>query len=320
MKAFMEKESIHMDEKGWLSDRSGNRWPVVCLGGTWQHAYIQAAADRYGQVFGDEDMMDFTCGFGRFTAKFLLSEKCKQVHYYTYMDVPIKGQLWDPWKFEAAHAATADGEGCVHSGWYTRFFPDAMARAYSLTGDERLLERARQFWHYGSKRRYRSRGLFAGRDAVGAFANHRPPKDDSVLSTSRLFYERSHPRSDRLGPEAVRDLEVLEVDLRGERARIRFTAPADRGGGGVARYQVKCSPLPILSHDAYNFARDGGKKRNFWRATNLGGEPPPGAPGTREEFWVNGVPEGEQLHFILASYDHSNNRSGLSNPAQAGAR
>jgi hypothetical protein len=303
-----------MDDKGWLTDGDGNRWPVVCLGGTWQHAYVHAAAERYAHVFEDEDMADFSIAFDKFTARHMLSEACKQTHYYAYMDVPVKGEPWDPWKFEPPHINTQNGEGCTHSGWYTRFFPDAMARAYSLTGDRALLERAREFWHYGSKRRYQTEHLFAGRDEVGMFADHNPPKDDSVLSTSRMFYEWAHPRGDAKGPVAVGDLEVATV---GEgRAVIRFTAPVDRGGGEVVSYQLKCAALPIVSYADYDFARDDGVKRNFWRATNLAGEPHPAGPNAKEEFVVEDIPAARPLFFVVVSVDDSANRSMLSNLAR----
>jgi hypothetical protein len=311
MKRFMDQEGIVMDEKGWLTDKKGNRWPVVCLGGTWQHGYVDAAAERYARLFGDENMADFAIAFGKFAAKFMLSEKCKQTHYYAYMDVPLKGQAWDPWKFEPPHTETKDGEGCIHSGWYTRFFPDAMARAYSLGGDPALLNRAREFWHYGSKRGYQTKTSSAGWDAVGAFAAHVPPKDDSVLSTSRMFYEWSHPRRDSAAPRPIQDLTVVNVG--GEKAVVSFTAPADVGGGKVVRYQVKCAGLPIVAYDEYDFARDDGVKRNFWRAINLRGEPRPSAPGTKEQFAVEGVPDTAPLYFVVASFDDSNNCSTLSN-------
>lgn len=313
MAAAMQQAGITMDERGWLTDPSGKTWPVICLGGTWQHAYVQAAADRYARIRDDEDMADFSYGFGRFAAEFLLSEECRQTHYYTFMDVPYKGKPWDPWKYEKEHTTTTDGEGCVHSGYYTRFFPDAIVMAYSLSGDKALLERAREFWHYGSKRRYRTKGLAAGRDEVYVFANHRPPKDDSVLSTCRMFRAWARPRRDAEPPEPVRD---LEVSRSGDgRVGVTFTVPRDRGGGTLAGYQVKCAVLPIVSYEEYDHGRDDGLKRSFWRATNLDGEPLPGAPGTREKFTVRGVPEAGRLYFVVVTRDESGNRSALSNGA-----
>ena len=312
MKQFMERRGITLDKDGWLSDREGNRWPVVCLGGTWQHTYVQQAAFRYAQLFDDEDMRDFAYAFGRFAAKYMLSDKCHQTHYYMFMDIPIRGEPWDAWKFEPEHMATTDGEGCVHSGYYTRFFPDAITMAYLITGQPGLLERAREFWHYGSKRRYRTKHLVCGWDAVGKFADHRPPKDDDVLSTCRMFYAWAHPRRDRQPPQPVRDLRVLDVG--GGKATVAFTAPQDAGGGRVARYQVKCAELPIVSYDEFDYAKDSGRWRNFWKAYNLRGEPCPSAPGTAERFVVSGVPEGiTPLYFVVVSYDEANNRSALSN-------
>jgi hypothetical protein len=148
------------------------------------------------------------------------------------------------------------------------------------------------------------------------FATHVPPKDDTVLSTSRLFYEWAHPRRDNSPPRAVRD---LSVSLAGDgKAIVSFTAPADVGGGTVGRYQVKCAALPIVSYEDYDFARDDGIKRNFWRAANVRGEPRPAAPGTNERFTVTGVPGNGGLYFVVVSFDDSNNRSGLSNLAPAG--
>ena len=307
MRAFMDRDGVNLDDKGWLTDRAGQRWPVVCLGGTWQHFYVQAAAERYARLFGDEDMADFADAFGRFAAKFLLSEQCKQTWYYAYMDVPRKGHPWDPWQFQPAHTSTRDGDGCVHDGYYTRFFPDAIAKAFSLTGEPALLARAREFWHYGSKRGYQKPRLSAGWDAVGAFATHVPPKDDTVLSTSRLFYEWAHPRQDTEPPAPVTDLRVTRLGP--GKAEIRFTAPADRGGGRVARYQVKCAPQPIVAYADYDSARDDGLKRNFWHAVNLTGEPRPALPGTPEKFVVSGLPEADSLFFAVVSFDDSNNRS-----------
>ncbi len=316
VRAWMKQQGITFTVDGGSVDtlaKGARTWKVHCMGGTWQHIYIQNGAARYARYFDDEDMRDFTIAFAQLSARSMRSPKCHQTWYYTYFDVPDLGMVFDPWAFE--HADTRDGEGCVHSGWYTRFYPDACAKGYSLTGEPHLLDQARQFWYYGSKRGYRTKGLSGGPDEVVRFAGHEPPKDDTVLEVSRLFYETAHPPKDAQAPEAVEDLEVRL--LGGGKAEVRFSAPADRGGGRVARYQLKAAELPIVAYEEFDYARDLGRKRNWWRATNLQGEPEPGKPGTPERFTVTGVPQGATLHFALRSFDAAGNRSPMRNAAAA---
>ncbi|MFP4055722.1 MAG: hypothetical protein ACLF0G_02515 [Candidatus Brocadiia bacterium] len=320
-KHLTEKTKEWMAEQGIEILGSRNRidalkkgdqtWKVHCYGGTWQHIYIQNGADLAARVLGDEDMADFAIAFAHMSARFMLSDKCHQTWYYTYFDVPTRGQVYDPWVFE--HTDTTDGIGCVHSGYYTRHYVDACTKGYSRTGESRLLEKAREFWYYGSKRRYRTKELTGGPDEVGMFASHKPPKNDTVLEAARLFYEVAHPREDAQPPQAVADLQVEPL---GEgKARVSFTAPADAGGGAVARYQVKAAALPIVPYEQWDCARDQGKKRNWWRAANLEGEPRPSEPGTRESFVVSGLPEGRTLTFAVRSFDEAANRSPISNLA-----
>ncbi len=313
---WMKDRGIRLTEKRGRVEslaKAGRTWRPRKFGGTWMHVYVQNGADLYARLYDDEDMRDFTIAFAQMAAKYMLSPKCHQTWYYAYFDVPDLGMVFDPWAFD--HVDTTDGAGCVHSGWYTRFFPDACAKGYSLTGERHLLEKAREFWYYGSKRRYRSKSLTGGPNEVGKFAGHIPPKDDETLSTGRLFYESAHPRSDDRPPAAIRDLRVRRL---GEgRAELRFTAPADAGGGRVARYQVKAATMPILPYEKWDYARDLGRKRNWWRAVNCRGEPAPSKPGSAERFVVTGVPagQGEKLHFAVRSFDDSNNRSAVSNLA-----
>lgn len=288
--------------------RDGKTWKVHAMGGTWMHVYIQNGAEIYARTFGDEDMQDFAIGFAQFSARYMLSRKCHQTWYYAFFDVGEFGKVYDPWAFE--HTGTRDGEGCVHSGYYTRHYVDACTKGYSLTGEPALLAAAREFWHYGSKRRYQTKKLNAGRDAVGMFAGHRPPKDDTVLAASRLFYEASHPRRDAQPPAAVTNLRVRL--LAGGKAEVSFTAPGDAGGGKVVRYQVKAAAMPIVPYEQFDYARDFGRKRNWWRAANLTGEPKPAAPGRPERFVVTQLPEGKMLHFAVRSFDDSSNRSPMS--------
>ncbi|MHC4401031.1 MAG: hypothetical protein ACYTG0_15250 [Planctomycetota bacterium] len=315
IKKWMEENGIRFTTEGDTVDtlsKGGRSWPVHAMGGTWQHVYIQNGADLYARRFDDDDMRDFTIAFAQMSARYMLSPKCRQTWYYTYFDVPDLGMVFDPWAFD--HTDTHHGEGCVHSGWYTRFYPDACAKGYSLTGERHLLEKAREFWYYGSKRTYHSKQLTGGENEVCRFAGHTPPKDDTVLEVSRLFYETSHPRDDVEPPAAVTD---LEVHLLGEgRAEVRFTAPAD-DGGKMTRYQVKAAELAIVPYESFDYARDYGKKRNWWRAVNCRGEPAPSKPGTLERFVVTGVPSAKTLHFAVRSFDESENRSQIGNVAVA---
>jgi len=318
VRAAMRAEGITLTEsRGRVESltKAGRTWPVTGYGGAWQHVYIQNGADAYARRFDDDDMRDFTVAFAQMSAKYMRSRTCHQTWYRVYFDIPALGEVFDPWVFD--HADTTDGEGCVHSGYYTRHYPDACAKGYSWTGERRLLEEARRFWYYGSKRAYRTKRLRGGPDEIGKLASHRPPKDDDVLAVSRLFHEAAHPRADAEPPAAVGD---LRVRLLGEgKAEVRFTAPADAGGGRVVLYQVKAATLPIVPYEQWDYARDLGKKRNWWRAVNCADEPAPDEPGTAEQFVVTGVPtptDRAALYFAVRSFDNARNRSALSNLAR----
>ncbi len=314
MKQWMADRGITVATEGDTVDtltKGDKTWKVRCFGGTWQHVYIQNAADLYARTFHDENMMDFAVAFAELSARSMLSPKCHQTWYYTYFDVPDLGMVWDPWAFE--HTDTTDGEGCVHSGWYTRFYLHACALGYAWTGEPRFLDRAKEFWYYGSKRQYRTKHLTGGPNEVAMFAQHRPPKDDQVLSVSRLFFDAAHRRTDGEPPEAIRD---LRARLNDETATISFTSPHDRGGGAVVRYQVKCASVPIVAYGEFDYARDRGPRCVWWRAVNCTGEPRPQQAGMKESFLVAGVPAGAQF-FAVRSFDGAGNRSALGTVAEA---
>jgi len=306
IKKYMAEHGITVDKSGLFRDGAGNTWKWRDIGGTWMIAYIQHACNLLAEQADDEDMTDYVIASGQFTAKYMQSPVAKQTWYYTALDIPVRGQIWDEWKYDGLQRNEL-GEGPRHSGWYTRFFPDCCSRAYSWTGETHLLERARQFWSFGNRRRYRTTRLTEKHH----FANHVPPKDDSVLSTVRLFYECSHPRADAEPPAAITD---LAVRLLGNGRARRFTAPAD-AAGRVVKYQVKAADMPILPYELWDYNRDSGKKRNWWRAVNCTGEPRPKAPGSKEDFVVAGVPDaaGRPLFFAVRTFDDSGNRSAMSN-------
>jgi hypothetical protein len=285
--------------------RKGDReWKVHCMGGTWQHVYVQNGAEMYASHFDDEDMRDFVIAFAQLSARHMMSEKCHQTWYLAYFDIPDFGLTYDPWKFE--HTDTSDGEGCVHEGGYTVFYPTACALGYSFTGENDLLGAGKRFWYYGGRRGYRTEQLRASQ----SFAGHRPPKDDTILSTARLFYEAAHERVDVRPPTRISDLRVRA--LGGDRFEVRFMVPDDPGGRVVC-YQVKAAELPIVPYEQWDPTRDPERTRNWWRALNCAGEPDPGAPGKQECFVVTGPGGDGSLYFAVRSFDDSGNRSEISN-------
>lgn len=309
IKRKMDEAGITADKTGMFRDSAGKTWNWRDIGGTWMISYIDYAAEMLARQTGDEDLMDYVIATGEFTAKHLLSPAGKQTWYYTALDIPAKGVIWDPWLYDGLQR-NDEGEGPKHDGYYTRFFPDVMAQAYALSGQRELLDAAQRFWFYGNRRGYQTTTM----SKEHRFADHRPPKDDTVLSTVRLFHTATHPRTDTQPPAAITDLSV-ELQSDG-RATVRFTAPLD-AGGKVARYQVKAAALPIVPYDQWDSARDERLKRNWWRAANLSGEPAPATPGTKERFTVTSLPAGKPLYFAVVSFDDSSNRSAISNVVKA---
>jgi hypothetical protein len=307
IKKYMAKNNISVDDSGTFRDAIGNSWKWRDIGGTWMISYIQSSCNMLAEQTDDEDLMDYVIASGHFTAKYMLSPVAKQTWYYTALDIPRKGDIWDGWKYDGQQR-NEFGEGPKHSGWYTRFFSDCCVQAYCCTGEKYLLEKAREFWSFGNRRRYQTTKLTPQHH----FATHHPPKDDSVLSTVRLFYEYSHPRVDTEPPTAIKDLTVKR--LVGGRAVVSFTAPADVSGR-VAGYQVKVDKLPILPYENWDFRRDSGIRRNWWRASNCKAEPAPKSAGSKEKFIVTNVPgaNGQPLFFAVRSFDDSSNRSAISN-------
>jgi len=311
IKEYMAKNNITVDDSGTFRDGSGGSWKWRDIGGTWMISYIQSACNMLAEQTQDEDLIDYVIASGQFTAKYMLSPVAKQTWYYTALDIPRKGDIWDEWKYDGQKRNEL-GEGPKHSGWYTRFFPDCCIQAYCWTGQKELLEKGKEFWSFGNRRLYQTTKMTPQHH----FATHHPPKDDSILSTARLFYEYSHPRQDTEPPSAIRDLAVKLLE--NGKAEVGFTAPKD-AGGGVAKYQVKVAKTPILPYEQWDYYRDSGVKCNWWRAANCTGEPVPKSDGSEEIFVVTNVPDanGQPLYFAIRSFDNCNNRSFISNVFRA---
>ncbi len=307
------KELGVRQEGSYLVDKDGHKWQPVVNPHTWMYTYISAALECSYRQTGNEDVMDHCIAYGQAAAKLLFQKKHYNLAYGSFIvDFPTRGFAWD----QASWACGSDtklGEGIKINGYLARFHPDITARAYSLTGEKLLKQRAYDYWWGGSHRGHNAKKMH-GLGGVGTWVNVSGVHSESVNMTGRTFYEWSHPRKDERAPGAVKDLKVL-VD--GDKATVTFTAPAEQGGR-LLRYQVKCSDRRIVDYDTFLTIYNEFKEKdycNWFLATNLSGESAPKAPGAQESFTVSGVP-ADAKYFAVRVFDDSMNRSGISNVAE----
>ncbi len=298
-------------EGGMLVDKQGRKWHPVVNPHTWMFTYQSGALETYYRQTGDEDARDHCIAYGQAVANVLFQKKHFNLAYGRFLvDFPVRGFAEDQASW-ACGPQTKMGEGVSINGYLATFHPDVCARAYSLTGEKLLKQRAYDYWWGGSHRGYNSKKM-RKLGQVAAWVNINSDHNEYVNMTCRTFYEWSHPRKDALAPAAVKD---LKVSVAGGSATVSFTAPADAGGGKVTRYQVKCSDRKIVEYEPflkiYNDHQEAGFC-NWFLASNVTGEPAPKAPGARESFAVKGVPAGAKF-FAVRAYDDSNNRSKISN-------
>jgi hypothetical protein len=296
---------------GKFTDKQGRSWNPVINPHTWMYTYLSGGLECSYRQTGDEDVMDRCIGYGQAVAHVLFQKKHFNLAYGRFLvDFPKRGFAWD----QASWACGPDtklGEGVTINGYLATFHPDVCARAYSLTGEKFLKQRAYDFWWGGSHRGY-NRPKMHKLGGVGAWVNINSDHNEYVNMTGRTFYEWSHPRKDDVAPAAVKD---LKVTVNGDKATVSFTAPADPGGGKVTRYQVKCSDRKIVDYQAFLTIFNDFKEKdhcNWFLATNVKGEPTPKAAGAKESFTVTGVPAGAKF-FAVRAFDDSTNRSAISN-------
>jgi len=306
----MRKAGVTYDFKtGKFRDTQGRTWFVLESPHTWMFPPLSRAYEAYHRVTGNEDAMDWVIAYGQ-AAAHLLFQDHTTLHYGKMLaDFPKRGVVKD---YLAWVKKDKYGTGITSSGFLARFHPDVCARAYSLSGEPFLKQRALDFWRGGSHRGYNSTNI-TPMDRVARWVNFVSDHDGQVDFVLRTFYIYAYPRKDAAPPEPIKD---LKVTVNGDRATVTFTAPTD-AGGKVARYQVKCSDRPIVSYEkfleAFNKHEDA-KYCNWWMATNLAGEPNPQAPGARESVTVTGVPANAK-YFAVRSFDDSSNRSAIGNVA-----
>jgi hypothetical protein len=313
----MRDAGVKVDpETGALHDpATGAKWHPLNGPHTWMFPPQSRAMERYYRLTGNEDAMDWVIAYGQAAAR-VLWQRHGNLSYGAFLaDFPKKGICKD----QASWAVPEDNayaEGVKINPYLGRYHADVPGRAYSLSGEAFLLKRAKDYWAEATHRRGTKR---IPHTSVGMWVDYISEHDGQLDFVLRTFYEHAHPRKDKEPPAAVKD---LAVTVNGTRATVSFTAPADAGGGKVARYQVKCSGKPIVDYEAFlkaYAANTDGKVTNWWMAANLAGEPRPGAPGEKVSFEVSGVPAGAK-YFAVRSFDESSNRSALGNVATAGGK
>ncbi|MEK3883302.1 discoidin domain-containing protein [Paenibacillus sp. PL2-23] len=104
---------------------------------------------------------------------------------------------------------------------------------------------------------------------------------------------------DVTAPLAITD--VNAVNEGANAAILSWTAPADQGSA-VSYYDVRYSVSPIT-------------EQNWSQASQVAGEPVPGAPGTPESMVIGGLSAGTTYYIAVKSGDHARNVSALSNVA-----
>lgn len=104
---------------------------------------------------------------------------------------------------------------------------------------------------------------------------------------------------DAIAPGKISDLKGVSSTLTS--VNLSWTAPGDDGyAGTAAAYDIRMSSAPI-------------KESNWAAATQLNGEPVPGAVGTLETLSVPGLLCGRYYYFAIKTTDDSANTSSLSN-------
>ena len=303
-------------ETGALMDKAGHKWRPLSTPHTFMYPQLYRAMDTYHRITGNEDARDWVIAIGKAFAQVAYQPHGNFAHYSNgLVDFPVRGVFLDRASWAIRGTDNKYAEGMAMSGYISRKWPDACARAYSLCGEPLLKQRALDYWFAGTHRGYNAKKMH-NIGSVGMWVNFYNVRDDHVGFNGHTFYVHAHPRRDGIPPRQVAD---LRVTVAGGKATVTFTAPA-ADGGAVARYQVKCSDKPIVSYEDFldhwaNFTDH--TVTNWWMATNLAGEPKPRVAGGRESFVVTGVPEGAK-HFAVRSFDDSSNRSGMSNVAEVG--
>ncbi len=310
---IIEKEGVKVQKRVVLHPKYGTyapkcvgTWPesIASMANYWAWQLLRDSKDPEARLLA-EDAKDMAIAEAYLGYKYAYNRQQKAVYYYMYLDFPIPDfcPLW----------YSKSGKKFRTDSWYTKWWPDVLARGYLLTGDERLKKLSAEVLWWGLSRVYVGKPRVPEGEAPPYAWVSTNTKGDWISPTAVTFGVWAHPRKDTQPPAAVSDLKATA--LGGGKVELTWTAPADRGGGKVVYYQVKYALKPIKDYLDVNYREE----RNtvcYWNmAKNVLGEPKPGAPGAKEKMVLEGLPSGKKLYFALRSEDGAANRSAVSNVA-----
>jgi exo-rhamnogalacturonan lyase-like protein len=311
MKIFAD-EKVEIVGKDCKHPKYG-QWRPKCIS-SWPEAIESIANYSAWEALRDskgpaaqvaaEDAKDYAVAQAYLGQKYLFHPVQKIVSSYPYMDFPLPGMVpnMNGGKWKKHIPGTGDS-------WYTKWWPDVLARGYKLTGDPGLRATSLEILWWGMARVYKHRPNVK-RDECPRYAwVHTNTKGDWISPTAVTFGVGASQRRDAAAPKPVSDLAAKS--LGGGKVELTWSAPADVGGGKVVLYQVKHAPKPIKDYLEIKHLEEF-RKVIYWNmAKNVAGEPVPGAAGTKEKLTVT-VKPGKR-YFVLRSEDAEINRSKLSN-------
>jgi exo-rhamnogalacturonan lyase-like protein len=165
-------------------NKAGEKWEVTYLTQVFELSACHLAMERYARLLESEPMKKRLVEVTEGVVRHWWSERVQHMIGSPYFGWPRKDKTLDPYEWSGPKPRI--------SGYATRYTADMCARAYSFTGDEKWIRRAKRFWNRGSKRLYRRREQCAADDQVGPFAYIRGAHNNTMSEGSiRLFYEAS---------------------------------------------------------------------------------------------------------------------------------
>jgi hypothetical protein len=302
MQGVAEKEGVKVEGRncthpkyGTYTPRGFGTWPAAMMA---QANYVSwealSASDVPEARLTAEDAMDFAIAEAYLGHKYAFNDDRKAVYYYMSIDYPLPDMI-----------PSTGGDA-----WYTAWWPNALAAGYLLTGDEQLKKTSRKLVWWGLSHGYRMSRRVPDGEAPPYTHVEKNTKGDWMTPMALAIGLAAHPRRDKLPPAAVKDLKAAATG--GGKVELTWTAPADAGGGRLARYQVKYAEKPLKDYVDVNY-REEFRTVAYWNiATNVLGEPQPAAAGAAQKMTVT-APAGKKLFFAVRSFDDSSNRSKLSN-------